>query len=355
MKKHHKVLSIIGAAILIIGFSSTIPATTPSSENHQREIETYQTMITLEDWSDNFDTYTLGQYLDGDPEDGGWKGWDANPDAGAYVVDVQSRSTPHSLESTWNAGYAVDLVHEFTGVDSGQWNFTAWQYIPGDFDGVTNFLLLNTYVEGGPHNNPDWSNALAFDSDAGVIRSWEGATLPLIFDQWVEIRIEIDFEIDNQDIYYDDQLLISKSWTAGVAPGGALNLACVDIYAGDTISTPVYYDDLTLIERPSAPEPELEIGEVSGGFGVSAVIANNGDGDATDVEWSIGFDGGIVIPKQKTGTISILEPGYDETASAIVFGLGKPTITISVECAEGSSDERTTSGFVLLFFVLNVQ
>ena len=49
-------------------------------------------------WSDNFDSYTTGQFLDGTPDDGGWKGWDDDPQFGAYVVSDQALSTPHSVE-----------------------------------------------------------------------------------------------------------------------------------------------------------------------------------------------------------------------------------------------------------------
>ena len=102
------------------------------------------------------------------------------------------------------------------------------------------------------------------------------------------------------------------------------------------------------------PEPFLEIGEINGGLGVSFEIANIGNANANDIEWTITFDGGFVIPKQKTGTISILESENYETASVIVFGLGTSMITVSVECAEGCMDEKSVSGFVLLFFVLGV-
>jgi len=103
-------------------------------------------------------------------------------------------------EIAWFEGTAAYLIHEFTGVSSGECIFTAYQYIPNDFSGETNFLLLNTYNNGGPYH---WSNALAFNSDTGNFESWEGETLPIEFDEWIEIRVEIDFVADWQEIYYD--------------------------------------------------------------------------------------------------------------------------------------------------------
>jgi len=64
-------------------------------------------------WSENFDSYTLGQLLDGTPDDGGWKLCDCPYQSdGAYVVDDQFLSTPHSVEIV---GY-TDIIHEFTRI-----------------------------------------------------------------------------------------------------------------------------------------------------------------------------------------------------------------------------------------------
>jgi len=343
---------LIGIVILFIG-ASAVPVMSAEQVNNIYEIPS---LTGQPFWEDNFDNYTLGQFLDGDPEDGGWKGWDNNPQFGAYVSDTQNRSTPHSVEIAWFSDVATDLVHEFSGVNQGKWTFIAWQYIPSDFSGNTFLNLLNTYEDGGSHENPHWSNAIRFSSETGNVETWDGLyTLPIVFDQWIEIRIEINFTQDLQWIYYNDGLLVSKSWTAGIAPGGALNLACVDLYADELPSTSVYYDDICL-EGEVIPQPELSIEDIAGGFGVSAVIKNTGDGDATDVEWTINLDGGLIIlGKETKGTITTIPAGDEETIkSSLIFGIGKPTITITAECYEGASDAQTASGLVILFFVLGV-
>ena len=234
---------IIGLVILFIGASVTVGANID-----KRSSGPYQSTDLV--WEENFDSYDLGSSMHGQ---GGWKGWDDNPDATGYVSDVQAQSSPHSVEIAWFEGTAADLIHELTGVNSAEWTFTAYQYIPSDFSGETYFLLLNTYNDGGPYH---WSNAVSFSSDTGEVSSWEGETLLIIFDQWVEIRVEINFSADWQEIYYDDDLLVEKSWTEGVQSGGVLNLACVDLYAGDASSTSVYYDDLSL--EGVATDPDLD-------------------------------------------------------------------------------------------------
>ena len=234
---------IIGLVILFIGASVTVGANID-----KRSSGPYQSTDIV--WEENFDSYDLGSSMHGQ---GGWKGWDDNPDATGYVTDVQAQSPPHSVEIAWFGDTAADLIHEFTGVSSAEWTFTAYQYIPSDFSGETYFLLLNTYNDGGPYH---WSNAVSFSSDTGEVSSWEGETLLIIFDQWVEIRVEINFSADWQEIYYDDDLLVEKSWTEGIEPGGVLNLACVDLYASDAPSTSVYYDDFSL--DGVATDPDLD-------------------------------------------------------------------------------------------------
>jgi hypothetical protein len=233
---------VIGLSILFIG-AAIIPGV--SSQTRKLNDFTKNDVDTVgRSWSENFDSYTLGQFLDGTPDDGGWKGWDNDTSAGAFVVDIQSQSTPHSVE----IADIADLVHEFSGYNFGQWTFTAWNYIPSDYSGDASFLLLNTYTDGGPHNNNHWSNAVTFNSLTGNVEAWGGESLPLVFDEWIEIRVEIDLDADFQWIYYDNALLVGKTWTGGVEPGGALNLACVDLFAGPSQSTEVYFDDLSLVE-----------------------------------------------------------------------------------------------------------
>ncbi|GMU81783.1 MAG: hypothetical protein AMXMBFR47_16540 [Planctomycetota bacterium] len=185
-------------------------------------------------WREDFEPYALGSQLHGQ----GWQGWDMVPAAGALVSGAQSLSAPQSVAITG----ASDLVHTYHGVNAGQWTYTAWQYIPTGFSGRTYFILLNTYNPGGPYN---WSVQVHFDSSGVVHSEFDNAELPLVFGRWVELRVEIDFALDQQSFYYDGGLLYTKTWTGGVSGGGALNLAAVDLYANN--ASTVYYDDMSLV------------------------------------------------------------------------------------------------------------
>ena len=123
------------------------------------------------------------------------------------------------------------------------------------------------------------------------------------------------------------------------------------IFVGLTQSTPD-----TAWGSASISAPELEITEITGGFGASATIKNVGDGDATDIDWTITLDGGLVIlGKEKTGTITTLAPDASaEIKTGLVFGFGRVNITVAAESAEGAIVDGSASGLLLLFFLLGV-
>ena len=184
-------------------------------------------------WVETFDCYETGSSMHGQ---GGWRGWGNNVSAQGFVTDEYSLSPSHSLEMS----PGVDLVYEFSGVNFGQWTLVTKQFVPDDFTGYGFLILLNTYSDNGPFN---WSTQLRIGD--GVIHAYGGETLPLITGQWVDLRIEIDFDTDSQSIYYNNQLLVTKSWTNGVSTGGALNLAVVDLFI--TNGSLFYYDDVSLV------------------------------------------------------------------------------------------------------------
>jgi len=96
--------------------------------------------------------------------------------------------------------------------------------------------------------------------------------------------------------------------------------------------------------------PVIEIQELAGGLGVSAVISNTGTAEATNVNWNIQCDGRIFLGSETTGTITQIAPGQSVSIkSGLIIGLGKTDITITV-----GSSSMTASGTVLLFFILGL-
>jgi len=192
-------------------------------------------------WSDNFDSYATGSQLHGQ---GGWKGWDNSPAGGALASGAQFATAPNSAEIVG----ASDLVHEYSGATSGPFAYIAWQYVPSSMTGVSYFILLNTYNDGGPYN---WSVQVEFDGALNQVNNTgaSGGSLPLIRGQWVQLRVEIDLTADTQAFYYNNQLLYQGSWSNEVSGGGALEIAAVDLFANG--ASAVYYDDMVLASGPA--------------------------------------------------------------------------------------------------------
>ncbi len=414
-KKFKRKIVVIGAFFLLLGASATLG-------------------VSARAWADNFDSYTNGQFLDGGSDDGGWKGWDNAPTAGAYVTNSQSYSSPNSVDING----ATDLVHEYEGYTTGQWIYRCMQYVPTEFTGSSYFILLSDYTDGAGQNNK-WALVIRFDATLQVIESESDLiTLPLITGEWVELRTEIDLDSDWFQFYYDNSLLIEKAWTAcyNNAGDGFLVIDAVDLFANT--ATSVYYDDISLVpageelvcdaggpyssetgqsiqftgfasggttpytwawafgdggtatvQNPThtyttagtytatltvtdaasttvtdtatvtivAPQPVLEIGAITGGFGIKSSVKNTGEGAATNVDWTITLDGKLVfLGKSSTGTFATIAPAGDEAIKAgFILGFGKTNIVVSATCDEGVTAEATASAFVLGPFVLGVK
>jgi hypothetical protein len=432
MKSYRKIL-VIGLMILFTGAS--VGASIAPNINERKEIINIVNTNNIDptqirgEWSENFDSYETGSLLVGQ---GGWQAWDDNPAVKAYVSDNQSRSSPNSAEIAWFSGVGADMVQTYSDVNSGQWRFIAWQYIPSDMQGNTLLILMNKYIS-GTHNNQDWSLQLTFSATLGTVADYNAAskTLPLITDEWVQIRVDIDFEKDWQVIYYGNQELNKKIWTGGAGTsGGVLNLAAVDLFADSTASSSVYYDDMKVseilplscdangpydgiingdtqfegtvigglepyeylwdfgdgntatIEDPTHAYsergtytvkltvtdyeqnvvsdettakiigPEIDVSDIWGGvFKVNARIKNVGDADATNVQWTMNLDGGIILlGKESSGSITIPAGQSVTIQSNMIIGIGPTTITVKAEIPQ-SSDTMSKEGFVLLVYI----
>lgn len=245
-------------------------------------------------WTDNFDGYANGTFL---YNVGGWSGWDNDPAAAGTVTDVQARSAPHSIVVRDTS----DAVHPFSpSFEGGKWTITAWQYIPSNLSGMTYFIINSYYQHGGPYY---WAIEMHFDPVTGQVtdgmRDPSGASpLPIIYDQWVEIRAEVDFTtwLGTVTQYYNGQLLYTGDWITGSI--GQLAIGNVDLYAPH--QTPVYYDDLSIVPdqggQPADPVRPLFAGVLYGDLPTRSSNLSN----FPNVTWNNGFvfgvDGAAAMP-----------------------------------------------------------
>ena len=196
-------------------------------------------------FSDNFDAYTTGSTIAGQ---GGWETWDNVPAANTTVVNTQAFSSPNSLLV---AGPA-DIVHRFTGITSGVWYARARTFIPSTQTGEAWFILLNTYAPSSPNNN--WSVQVVMCVTActtmgalpGQVVNLGGSEVagtgvaPLITNQWVDIRVEVNLTSNSYNVFYNDVLLDSKAWTVT----GAIQLQAMDLFSN--ASTTSFMDNIWL-------------------------------------------------------------------------------------------------------------
>ena len=309
-------IGVVGVLFLFLGASATFG-------------------VTASIWVDYFDSYTNGQFLDGGADDGGWKGWDDNPSAGAYVTNTHSHTSPNSVDINGPA----DLVHEYEGYTSGHFLYHCLQYIPADFSGQSYFILLAEYHIGGSGNIG--AVQLRFDSDLDVVESESaGEQAPLVYDTWVEILCEINLDTDWLQIWYNGALLAEHAWTDTIqgTGGGTFNVAAVDLFANG--ATSVYYDDM--IFPYWTPPPLIDAGGPYSGY-VHENISFHGfaSGGVEPYTWAWDFGDGATASVQNpthaysvagnyTATMTVTDADMNtasDTASVTIFAL-QPVLEI---------------------------
>ena len=198
--------------------------------------------------SDDFEDYEVGSPIAGQ---GGWETWDDNPDVDAPVSDDFANSGSNSL-MIGGTGVDSDIVHQITGATSWTWTAQAYAYVPSTQTGDFYYIMLNEYNHGGPWN---WTVQLRMSAIDGVIEDeLFGNSLPLATDQWAEILVDIDLDLNLHSVFYNgDPLYIDLAWNAW--SGGPLEIAAFDLYSFG--SSDAYYDDVSLIiENDPNPCPQ---------------------------------------------------------------------------------------------------
>jgi len=160
--------------------------------------------------------------------------------------------------------------------------------------------------------------------------------------------------IKNSNLYVTQSEDSGKTWgdpmqVNDVSDSIVAEFGSVDIDGSYGVWTDVRNGNNDLFFESVGSSPILIIGDLSGGFGVSATISNIGNAPSENVEWSIDLDGTVFVGAHKDGSASI-EPGSSITINTgFILGFGSVDITVT-------ADDKTTtaSGFVLGPFVLSV-
>ncbi|MFT5734231.1 MAG: hypothetical protein ACJA2W_000446 [Planctomycetota bacterium] len=204
-------------------------------------------------FTESFDSYTAGSAIEGQ---GNWQNWDicaTGNQAFNTVTSAQAASGANSLSMIGSnaAGGACpgcsDTTHELNGpYTSGQWTMTFQTYIPSSFAGLGYFILLSEYGNcGGPY---DWSSQIHFDDTGMVIADDLGANTPIngnqliTYDQWVELKVEIDLDLNTVVYSYNDVQMSEGTWSTG----GNTTIAALDLFPGSDDTTEYFVDDISL-------------------------------------------------------------------------------------------------------------
>ena len=196
--------------------------------------------------NENFDSYAAGSNIGGQ---GGWEVWytggnNAPVEAGAPAA----ASGANKLRLIAGS----DIVHRFT-IDDGQWVFKIKTYVPSTSPpGVGGMVILLSQYGGDDKYAMQLAlNDTTFTGTQQVpfmIEShWDGAVLPLVLNQWIEIRAEIDLVADTINTFYNNQPLgVNLVWTNNnFASGiGITSIAAVDLWSDGTNA--MYFDDVSL-------------------------------------------------------------------------------------------------------------
>ena len=232
--------SVLGALVVLMAFC-------PAGISYSQDI-----------YFDDFEGYNAGSLLNGQ---GPWASWDQIPSWSGTIVDTNNATAggANSLQLGVDSnGLGNDMVRMFNGLNQGQVTLRASVYqpspVPGVSDGQTNLILLNKYSHEGPKN---WSTQIVIDDTAfgtGVVVDIGGTAgitgsrilIPPIFDQWVEVRIEVDLGNNTYDAYYDNQLIMDDNIWAG--PSGELQVAALDLWNNgfQPIAGEYYWDDISV-------------------------------------------------------------------------------------------------------------
>jgi hypothetical protein len=243
------------------------------------------------------------------------------------------------LDGDWlEIYYDGDLLAEHAWTDSVQ----------GDGSAVKNIAAVDLFAN---------SASIVYYDDISLLPV---GSVPLSCDAGGPYAADVGEEITFSGSALGGTEPYTFAWTFGdgVGTGTGPNPTYTYTEAGNFTVTLTVTDDDGTIATDTAPatitevqqEPIIEIGAITGGFGVKAVIKNVGTGDATGVAWEIALDGKLVfIGKSKTGTVDI--PAGTEVTVKIPFVLGFGATNINVTAADAA---KTATGKVFLFFVLNV-
>lgn len=185
-----------------------------------------------------------------------------------------------------------------------------------------------------------------------------------------EGETNIEYSFNTQTVDHDSQLIYYQwswgdevsEWMGPYESGANVQVVHtwtvngtydVKVKAKDDLNAESNWSDpltITIVGKPC-----IEIGKITGGFGLHAELKNIGVIDASEVQWNISFQGLVFIGKEKTGIVETITPGSFSTAkTGFILGIGKVNVTITATAEGLNPVEKQISAFVFGPFVFRV-
>lgn len=124
-----------------------------------------------------------------------------------------------------------------------------------------------------------------------------------------------------------------------------IEVTAIDVFLA---KSPIATHDIEIIASP-----DLAIESIEGGKGITVVVANDGNGNASGLDVTITIEGGLLLFLGEYEYQETLAAGESVEINMSVVGIGlgiftpMPEITVTAECAEGSTAEETAEATVL--------
>jgi hypothetical protein len=316
-----------------------------------------------------------------DLENGLWYGWEiydgskqftVYPDEGATEFNFEADQAVNDIDLTTGMYYQgfyrfndESSEHYSDGVflrgvqlikDSAEWvdSWNTLVHIPGatnpDLKAANGNCYLVYEINGGIGCYYSTDNGVTFEN-VNIVDTGKYPSVSLIGENIIVAYYA------NGNIYNsisDDE---GKTWTQSPAPVNDVDLSveelthCVDVSGGSITWTDTRNGENSVYsDTAGIAAPIITIESITGGFGITSVIKNSGSLDASDIDWSVSFDGGTFFGGDNSGTIDTLAVGETvEIKSKFLMGFGNTEITVNV----GGITE-IKSGKVILFFVVGL-
>ncbi len=206
-------------------------------------------------YTDDFETYTVGDGIADQDTTGTWTTWSETPGSAEdpLVTDAAANQGTQSMviEGT-NDG--VLLLNDLT---ENRYRVEFYLMVPEGFLGYYN--ILQDFAGG----SSVWGMQLFFEDGVGTIdgNGYDALDFTYTPGEWMKIQHFVDLDNDWIDFYIDGELIHAYQWSNGVANDetGINKLDAFNFYAWDDggAGTPKYYMDDYIIEQVDIPNPPL--------------------------------------------------------------------------------------------------